>query len=247
MPMRTDPEESFGRIGLPEVHLDPPVRGLLAALDRGALVPVTIDGEGVLVGELELGGGATFLPEPHPDGRSTRGWVDVVGLRALQWSTIGLLVGGAVYLLVDALGLIFLLLVTAAFWPLLYLVATQGGRGRLWLRPPPTTRGGNPGLLLLGEALVVRRHGVCDVFPRRAVVAITEVERSRPGAPGEPPVRYAITQIAYRGLHGQSTYTLDVGAPIGARATVPIDGLRAARLRRVRAWLDPSGRRAMSP
>lgn len=43
-------------------------------------------------------------------------------------------------------------------------------------------RPGEPGLFFLNDALIVRRHGACSVFPRAAIVAIDEQRKTHDAA-----------------------------------------------------------------
>lgn len=250
---RSDAGADFGRTGVPEAGADARLHGLFAVID-GAVPAVTTgpDGlpvqvrrrpepvragpDGELIGELELADRVMFLPEQHPD--------DVEAKRDRITSLIPTLVVGVLVILgasqmddlmrVDAGGLLGslpgfgVMLVAVGLISLMLIRALVFDPGR----PPRTGWSGTPGVFLLRDALIVRRGGLCDVFPRQAVVAIEEAMHTRADEIGKPPVRYPVTEIKYQGLRGRCTYTLDVGTSAWAA-----DAVRVGRLRRLQRWL----------
>jgi len=244
MVLRTDPDASRGRTGVREIRADPELRALLAAVDGGRPEPVGVAADGGLTGELAVADGAVFLPEQHPaDVEAPRDRVGA-GIEALKVVLVSAIVVCLALTMsgVDRDGGV--LWQNFVVWLGLYGAAAVGlarvGRTQIRLHASRERRGGNPGVFLLRDRLVVRRGGACDIFPRQAIMAIDEAERARPAERGAAPVRYPVTRIVYQGPHGSCEYSLDVGPPRGSDrspATARAEQVRMARLRRLQAWL----------
>ncbi|HEY8374958.1 MAG TPA: hypothetical protein VIK91_00660 [Nannocystis sp.] len=245
MVLRTDPDTRFGRIGISEVCAEPRLRALFHHVDAIHPAPVRVGPDGTLRGELPVDVGVVFLPEPCPADLATpRDWIRL-GLAALQW------------ILLAAIAVSFAFVMTydherdTVLWPIfggwlviLAVVAVRLAaidRPQVPLRTEPQAPPGNPGIFLLRDALVVRRGGTCDIFPRHAILAIGESTRRGEPEFGAPPLPYPITQITYQAPRGACTYTLEIGPPIAILPDPELTArqqLRTARLRRLQTWLN---------
>lgn len=244
MVLRTDPDTRFGRTGLPEVRADPRLRALFERADVIHFAPVRVGPDGALVGARPIATDVLFLPEPNPADLEPSSDRIGTGFSAVQW------------ILACAIGGCFAFIQTydelhdTVFWPgfvgwlVLFgaaaLALKEVHRQQIHLRDRNQARPGNPGIFLLRDALVIRRNGTCAIFPRHAILALGESIRGGSAQFGETPVFYTVTQITYQGLRGDCTYTLDVGPPMVVAPPPELaarEQLRAARLRRLQAWL----------
>lgn len=238
MVLRTDPDTRFGRTGLPEVRADPRLRALFERADVIHFAPVRVGPDGALVGARPIATDVLFLPEPNPADLEPPSDPIGAGFRATQ------------VILTAAIGGCFVFALDREEWPLFLgwalllgaagLGLMESSRQQIGLRERDRPRPGNPGIFLLRDALVIRRNGTCAIFPRHAILALGESIRGGSAQFGETPVFYTVTQITYQGLRGDCTYTLDVGPPMVVAPPPELaarEQLRAARLRRLQAWL----------
>lgn len=235
---------SVAALDLSEARVPEPYRAAFAAVDGPELTPVSVDEQGRLVGVQALPDGGEYLPEVNPYDAERRALAAEAARRARTMAIRRTVAGVAT---VVVIGVAFMLeaqeptfnaeefLRTVTF----FAVVLLAGNELLNLRVStgaPRQRPGNPGVFLLRDALVVRRNGKVQVFPRAAIVAIDEPRRTV-GADSA----YLVTRIVHRarGKKDRGEYTLDVGPPLGAPGVPEVaaaERVRIARLRHIQRW-----------
>lgn len=250
--MVADTEAVVGQTDVLESKVPDAARAAFAAVDGPVHLPVGADAQGALTGELDLDGGV-YLPEENPHDAERRALKQAeqdarrtANIRRVLAVALSLVVVIALYLLATISSEPFNAAQFVRNCGLVIAIIFGGSEAlNLSLRPKDDRRprSGNPGVFLLGDLLIVRRHGNCQVFPRAALLGIDEVRRrASPGA--GPGSEYEVTLISFRARNkkGRGEYTLDVGPPLGAPLEPGIaaaERVRKARLRRLQAWAAP--------
>lgn len=235
---------SFGALNVAEARVPEPYRAAFAAVDGPELRPVSADAQGRLVGVQDLPNGGEYLPEVNPHDTERRAAAAEAAAAARM-----MLIRRIAALVATGVGIVVAYLIAASepnfdvakFARNVGIIAAPllGGNEALNLRVStgaPRPRPGNPGVFLFPDAMVVRRNGSAQVFPRAAILAIDEPRRA--GAVGS---EYEVSRVVFRarGKKDRGEYTLDVGPPLGAPAIAEVaaaERVRKARLGHIQRW-----------